>query len=134
MSSDLRPFKISIPDSSIDSLKAKLASATFPDEVSFSNDWNYGAPLHDVQRLAKYWRDGFDWRAQEEKLNKIPQFVTTISVEGFRDLDIHFVHQRSTRPGSIPLLFCHGCECSFALSSSQQLLLLRHSKMANMLF
>lgn len=106
----IKPFKIDVPDSAIDKLKSKLGDATWPDEVDFSNDWNYGAPLADVKRLANRWKDGFDWRAQEAKLNELPHFTTSIAVDGFDDLDIHFIHQKSSRPGSIPLLFCHGCK------------------------
>ena len=109
MSAEAKPFKIAVPDSALKLLRNKLAASTFTEEVEFSDDWDYGAPLSDVKRLAAYWRDGFDWRAQEARLNEIPQFTTSVSVGGFGDLKIHFVHQKSSRPGSIPLLFCHGC-------------------------
>src|SRR6266536_393781 len=109
MASNMKPFKISVHDSALESLKAKLAASTFPDEVTFSTTWDYGAPLADIKRLANYWRDGFNWRAQEAKLNETPQFTTTVSVDGFEELEVHFVHQKSKRDGSVPLLFCHGC-------------------------
>lgn len=48
------PFTISVPESSIQSLKEKLSKVTYPDTTKYSNDWNYGAPLGDVQRLAAY--------------------------------------------------------------------------------
>lgn len=112
MSDTIRPFKINVPQSAIDTLKEKLALTTFPEEVDFSDDWNYGVPRSDIKRLAEYWRDGFDWRAQEEKLNQFPHFTTDVAVDGFGDLQIHFVHQKSSKPDSIPLLFCHGCEYS----------------------
>lgn len=103
------PFTISVPESSIQSLKEKLSKVTYPDTTKYSNDWSYGAPLEDVQRLAAYWKDGYDWRAQETQLNKLPQYITRVSIDGFDDLEIHFIHQRSSNPKSIPLLFCHGC-------------------------
>lgn len=112
MSDIIRPFEINVPQSAIDTLKEKLALATFPDEVDFSDDWNYGVPRSDIKRLAEYWKDGFDWRAQEEKLNQFPHFTTDVAVDGFGDLQIHFVHQKSSKSDSIPLLFCHGCEYS----------------------
>lgn len=113
MASPIKPFKIAVPDSAIKRLKDKLELATWPDEVSFSNDWSYGAPLADVKRLAKKWQNDFDWRAHERKLNELPQFSTTIQVDGFDDLQVHFVHQKSPNPDSIPLLFCHGWPGSF---------------------
>lgn len=110
MADDIKPFKIAVPDSAIEQLKSKLAGATFTDPVEFSNDWNYGSPLNDVKRLADRWQNGFDWRKQEAKLNELPQFTTPIAADGFGNLNIHFVHQKSTKPGSIPLLFVHGCK------------------------
>ncbi|KPM40527.1 hypothetical protein AK830_g6052 [Neonectria ditissima] len=108
-----QPFKIDVPDAAINSLKEKLSSATFPSEVGFSDDWDYGAPRSDVKRLAEYWKDGFDWRTQEAKLNELPQYTTKVAVEDFGDLQIHFLHQKSSKPDSIPLLFCHGWPGSF---------------------
>lgn len=108
----ITPYKIDVPDAAIKSLKEKLAVSEVPSEVDFSNDWAYGSPRNDVLRLAKYWQDGFDWRAQEAALNaSMPQFQTTVEVESFGELKIHFVHKESVRAGSIPLLFCHGCMC-----------------------
>lgn len=112
MASNIQPYKVSVSDEALKSLKDKLNSATFPPEVDFSDDWSYGAPLSDIRRLTKYWADGFDWRAQEAKLNKLPQYTTRVTIENFGDLEIHFVHQRSNKPSSIPLLFVHGCECT----------------------
>ncbi|KID89492.1 epoxide hydrolase 1 [Metarhizium guizhouense ARSEF 977] len=111
----ITPFKIDVPDAAIEKLKAKLELSDLPDEVDFSNDWNYGAPRDDILRLTKYWKDGYDWRAHEAKLNaELPQFTTTIHVDGFGNLRVHFVHKQSPRPGSIPLLFCHGWPGHFA--------------------
>lgn len=108
----INPFKISVSDADIEIVKLKLSLATYPDEVDFSDDWAYGAPLSDVKRLAKYWQHDFDWREQEKKLNQLPHFTTDISVDNFGDLNIHFLHQKSGKPDSIPLLFCHGCKSS----------------------
>lgn len=108
--SSIKQYQISVPDAAIKKLKAKLELAEFPDEVDFSNNWEYGAPLADVKRLANKWKNDFDWRAHEKKLNELPHFTTNISVDGFNDLQIHFLHQKSSNPKSIPLLFSHGCE------------------------
>lgn len=103
------PFKINIPDSQIQNLHQKLDLATFPDELEGA-DWDMGCPLSEIQRLTAYWKDGFNWREKERQLNELPQFTTPISVSGFGELDIHFIHQRSRTPGAIPLLFIHGCK------------------------
>ncbi|KAL2193381.1 Alpha/Beta hydrolase protein [Corynascus similis CBS 632.67] len=105
---EIRPFKIDIPDGQLEKLRAKLSLATFPDEVSFSDDPKYGTPLKDIKRLVAYWKDGYNWRQHEAKLNQLPHFTSTVEVDGFEKLEIHFLHQKSSRPNAIPLLFCHG--------------------------
>ncbi|KAI1876266.1 uncharacterized protein JN550_001762 [Neoarthrinium moseri] len=113
MSSNVEPYHVAIPDSAIERLKAKLSLATFPSETSNANNWEYGVPLEDIKRLASFWTS-YDWRQAEAKINKLPQFTTTISVDGHEDaLKIHFVHQKAENPNSIPLLFCHGWPGSF---------------------
>lgn len=109
----IKPFEIAVPDSKLEALNRKLEDATFPDELEDAA-WDLGAPLGDVKRLVKYWRDGFDWRASEQKLNDaLPQFTTDVDVEGFGSIDLHFVHQKSKVDNAIPLLFIHGCELIF---------------------
>lgn len=109
MASDIQPYKVSVSDDALAALKAKLQATTLPRSFDFENDWRYGSPAADVSRLVAHWRDGFDWRAQEAKINKLPQYTTPIDIDGFGTLNIHFVHQKSTNPKSVPLLFCHGC-------------------------
>ena len=104
------PFKISVADSQIDLLRKKLELATFPDELQDA-EWRYGVPLTDIKRLVARWKDGFDWRAEEAKLNEeLPQFTREIEVTGHGALNIHYVHKKSTLETAIPLLFVHGCE------------------------
>lgn len=52
-------------------------------------------------------------RLQEAKLNELPNFHRSVKVEGFVDLDIHYLHQPSESPDAIPLLFVHGWPGSY---------------------
>jgi len=105
------PFRISVPDTSIERLRQKLALTTFPDELDDAG-WAYGAPLQDIQDLVRYWREEFDWKRQETRLNEeLEQYTVNVDVVGFGRLNIHFVHRKSEVKGAIPLLFVHGCEC-----------------------
>ncbi|KAE9397559.1 alpha/beta-hydrolase [Gymnopus androsaceus JB14] len=107
------PFKISVPDSTLAILQRKLEVTTFPDELE-DTDWKYGAPLADIKRLVARWKDGYDWRKQETKLNdELPQFTKDIDVDGFGKLNIHYVHVKSQVLNAIPLLFVHGWPGSF---------------------
>lgn len=104
-----KPYIISVSDAAIAGLVQKLSLATFPDELD-STGWELGSPLADVKRLTAYWKDKFDWKAVERKLNQLPNFQCVIQAEGFDPLNIHFVHQQSKTKNAIPLLFIHGCE------------------------
>lgn len=110
MATTTSPFKLIVPEESLSTLKNKLEAATYFEQVEFSDDWSYGTPQSDIKRLANYWANGFDWRAQEAKINELPQFTTKVNIDGFDELEMHFVHKKSDNPGSIPMLFCHGCE------------------------
>lgn len=117
MASTETPFQISVPDSKIASLKAKLEQVTFPDELEDAG-WDYGSPLADVKRLVARWKNGYDWRVHEARINNdLPQFTRDIEVAGFGVLNIHYVHQKSSRKNAIPLLYSHGWPGSFLEAS-----------------
>jgi hypothetical protein len=109
-----QPFKISVPDDALALIKRKLDDTRLPDEVNAA-EWAYGTPLADIRRLVSRWKDGYNWRTHERELNALPMFTRTIAVDGFGELSVHYVHQRSTVEGAIPLLFVHGCTSSTVL-------------------
>ncbi|KAI9047425.1 hypothetical protein LZ554_008869 [Drepanopeziza brunnea f. sp. 'monogermtubi'] len=113
------PFKISVSDRSLQQLKQKLELTTIADDQEYINEeeaWSHGPPASDLRRLVEYWKTGFDWRAVEERLNsQLQMFTTTIDVDGFESMNVHFVHHKSEKCSgkSIPLLFIHGWPGSF---------------------
>lgn len=110
----IETFTLAIPDNKLELLSLKLSTASFPDELDEAK-WDYGAPLAEIKRLTEYWKDKYDWRKQESEINKLPNFRTSIHVDGFGALDIHFLHQKSDVENAIPLLFVHGCILSCSL-------------------
>ncbi|KAJ5044742.1 hypothetical protein NUH16_001548 [Penicillium rubens] len=67
------PYCIAVSDKKLQQLHQKLEYTTFPDELEASG-WDMGVPLHEIKRLIAVWREQFDWRAQEQKLNEqLPQ-------------------------------------------------------------
>jgi pimeloyl-ACP methyl ester carboxylesterase len=96
------PFRIQVPDAVLRDLKSRLERARFADEFPDAG-WDYGTNLNYLQSLVSYWRDRYDWRAQERRLNRFNQFKTNIG-----GLDIHFIHQKSNDPGALPLLLLNG--------------------------
>ncbi|MDA3630865.1 epoxide hydrolase [Saccharopolyspora sp. WRP15-2] len=107
-SRDITPHRLDIPQQDLDYLRERLDRVRWPDEVP-GLGWNYGPPLDYLRELVEYWRDDYDWRAQEARLNAFPQFTTEID-----GANIHFLHVRSSRPDALPLLITHGWPSSVA--------------------
>ncbi|MBG05881.1 MAG: epoxide hydrolase [Rhodospirillaceae bacterium] len=109
----IAPFEVSVPQSELDDLQARLANVRWPDEPDNAG-WDYGANLGYMQKLVDYWRDGFDWRAAEAKINAFPQFHTPIAAENGETVDIHFIHEKGSGNQPMPLLLMHGWPGSIA--------------------
>ncbi|MGV9381583.1 epoxide hydrolase family protein [Nonomuraea sp. NPDC003707] len=101
-STEIRPFRIDIPQADLDSLRDRLARTRWPDELP-DVGWTYGVPVGYLKGLAEYWRTSYDWREHEKRLNDFPQFTTTIDGQ-----NIHFLHVRSPEPDALPLIITHG--------------------------
>ncbi|HZS37260.1 MAG TPA: epoxide hydrolase [Polyangia bacterium] len=100
--SDIRPFRVDVPESELDDLRRRLNGARWPEEIP-GLGWTRGVPVAYLKKLAAYWSREYDWRAQEKRLNSFPQFSTTIDGE-----NVHFIHVRSPEPSATPLLLIHG--------------------------
>jgi epoxide hydrolase len=107
MNTEVRPFQIDIPQADLDDLSDRLSRVRWPRQLP-GGDWSRGVPVSYLKELADYWRDGYDWRRQESRLNGFPQFMTEIDGQ-----DIHYLHVRSVEPDALPLLLTHGWPNSF---------------------
>jgi microsomal epoxide hydrolase len=104
--SSIQPFQISISDAALADLAERLQRTRLPDPLvnqQADSDWAYGTDMAWLNSLLNYWRDDFDWRAQEASLNRFDQYVTQID-----GVDMHFIHQRSPHAQARPLLLTHG--------------------------
>lgn len=99
---EVTPFKVHVPQEAIDDLKLRLSLTRWPDR-ELVGDWTQGVPLAAAQELIAYWKDKYDWRVFEERLNTFPQFRTKIDGVG-----IYFIHLRSQHENAMPLLLSHG--------------------------
>jgi len=108
MNMDIHPFTIAVADDVLADLRRRLAATRWPDEVDGAG-WDYGANLAYLKDLVAYWRDGFDWRAQEATLNQYAQYRADID-----GVSVHFVHERGRGPSPLPLIITHGWPSSFA--------------------
>ncbi len=95
-------YTIHVDDEVLEDLNARLSRTRFPDQVEGA-DWDYGTELSYLRDLCAYWRQDFDWRKQEEALNRFDHFRTDID-----GLGVHFIHQRSPVENALPLVITHG--------------------------
>jgi pimeloyl-ACP methyl ester carboxylesterase len=102
MDSDIAPFRVAISDEALTDLGERLARARFADDLPGAG-WDYGTPTAYLRPLVAYWRDEYDWRTREARLNTFDQFTTEI-----RGQRVHFVHVRSPEPDARPLVVTHG--------------------------
>ena len=97
-----QPFRLHVADTDIADLKDRLGRTRFPDQAPDA-PWAYGADVGYLKDLVAYWRDSFDWRAQEARLNAFPQFKVPL-----HGIDLHYLHVPGVGPNPKPLLLLHG--------------------------
>ncbi len=102
MSAPIEPFRIHVDESVLEDLRQRLERTRLPDQIE-GTGWEYGIPIDYLRQLVEYWRDTYDWRVQEARLNRFSHFRTRIDGQW-----IHFVHARSVHAGAFPLLITHG--------------------------
>jgi microsomal epoxide hydrolase len=96
------PFTIDVSGEQVADLKRRLAQTRLPDQLP-GTSWEYGTDKDYLMELLSYWQNEFDWQAQQTTLNQLDQYTMEVS-----DLEMHFIHQRSSNPDAIPLLMLHG--------------------------
>ncbi|WP_223691117.1 epoxide hydrolase family protein [Leifsonia poae] len=105
----IEPFRIDVPDSTLDDLRERLRRTRYTGALG-DGAWSGGIDPGILRGLVEAWRDDFDWRMQEARLNDYDQFLA--EVDGHR---IHFV--RIAAAGSaetrVPLLLLHGWPSGF---------------------
>src|SRR5689334_4711579 len=102
MSKKPEAFRLTVPEANIADLRDRLSGTRFPDQAP-GPAWAYGTDVAWMRDLVGYWRDAFDWRAQEERLNAFPQYKVRL-----HDIDLHFLKVEGQGPAPMPLLLSHG--------------------------
>jgi pimeloyl-ACP methyl ester carboxylesterase len=102
VSDAIERFEVHVDDAVLEDLRDRLTRARLPDAIP-DTGWEYGIPVAYLADLVAYWRDRYDWRVHEARLNRFDQFETAIDGQ-----TVHFVHARSSRADAFPLLLMHG--------------------------
>ncbi len=102
------PFSINVPDEQLLRIKNQIVDYPWhymPDD----GGWAYGTNMSYLKELCAYWLDGFDWRAQEKKLNRFSHYKAQAG-----EIDVHFIREKGSGPSPTPLLISHGWPGSIA--------------------
>ena len=100
------PFTASVSDTDLDDLKQRLRNTRWPDPEPCEG-WDQGIPQSYVQDLANYWATEYDWRKAEATLNRWPQCMVSLTVEGV-GYDIYCIHRRAAKDDAPALILTHG--------------------------
>ena len=98
----IRPFKVHFPKKDLADLHRRILETRWSDKEVVT-DKSQGVELAAMEKLVHYWATNYDWRKTEDRLNALPQFVTTID-----GVDIYFIHVRSKHPNALPMIMTHG--------------------------
>jgi epoxide hydrolase len=98
----IEQLDIHVEDSVLEDLRSRLARTRLPDQID-GTSWEYGIPIDYLRDLVEYWRDSYDWRTQEARLNDFEHFRTRIDGQS-----IHFMHARSSHDDAFPVIITHG--------------------------
>jgi pimeloyl-ACP methyl ester carboxylesterase len=101
------PFRIDVSDAVLGDLAARLARARLP-RPPVLDGGESAETIERIEELVAQWRDGYDWRAQERRLNEYPQFRASVDGVG-----LHFLHVPGQGSSPLPLLLTNGWPSSF---------------------
>ena len=99
---DLRPFRIDIPGTTLDHIRTRVAEYPWH-EMPDDGGWAYGANLDYMKELCVYWVNEYDWRKHEAEINRFSHHLA--EVDG---IDLHFIHEKGSGPAPMPLIISHG--------------------------
>jgi len=108
MNDDVRPFQIAVSDEALDDLRRRLAQSRFP-VAPKSDPWRFGAEDSFMREIVEYWRDGYDWRPWEARLNSFGSRMMRVN-----GLDVHFLFEQGSGPNPLPVIVSHGWPSSIA--------------------
>lgn len=101
------PFRVEVPEKDLADLKQRLGHTRWAHDFG-NQDWLYGVQREWLGDLIAYWRDKYDWRAQERAINRFPHFK--VEIDG---VPIHYLHVRGKGPNPMPIILSHGWPWTF---------------------
>lgn len=100
-------IRVHVPDDELDDLRSRLRATRYIRTPPVP-DWGSGVPVAYLHELLDHWRQRFDWRALESRINSFTNL--RVDIDG---LGVHCLHVRGRGPKPAPILLVHGWPGSF---------------------
>jgi len=97
------PIRIDVAQATLSRIDRRLAETRIGYAPNDDAGWKYGTDAHYLGELVAYWRDLYDWRAEEARLNQWPQFRANID-----GIDVQFYHVTEKGNHPVPIVLTHG--------------------------
>lgn len=104
----MTPYNFHVPDDVLEDIKTRVRDYPWH-EMPDDGGWDYGTNMDYLKELCAYWVDGFDWRAQEARINSFSNFKAPVD-----GVDMHFIREEGSGPNPMPLMISHGWPGSVA--------------------
>lgn len=108
-----KPYTINVDPAVIEGIRVKASEFRETEPID-APAWFDGPPTLEINAVAKYWAEDYNWSDVQDGINgNFSHFYTSVPPPGGKyasneSLDLHFIHQRSEREDAIPILFLHG--------------------------
>lgn len=96
-----------VAEPEVDDLRRRVRATRWPEPWPMTG-WGAGTEPNELRRLAEHWADGFDWRAQEEKINALPLHHATVS-----GVCVHYLRFEAETADAVPIVLTHGWPSTF---------------------
>ena len=97
-----KPFKLNVSKDILQEINLKVKNYSWH-EMPDDGGWEYGTNLEYMKEISNYWVNTFNWKKQEEEINKFSNYITVVD-----DIEIHYILEKGSGPKSTPLLLMHG--------------------------
>ncbi len=99
-------FSISVSQDILDDLRRRLETTRWIEDEA--DDWDDGTSPRYLRELVAYWRQGFDWPAQQALINRFEHFRAVVD-----GTNLHFILEKGQGRAPLPILLTHGYPDSF---------------------
>jgi len=104
----LSPAPLHVEEAILDDLADRLSRVRWPNALG--TGWELGTDATTLQALVDYWRSEFDWRRQEQTLERaLPSYRVTVG-----EHDLHVAVRPGRGESPVALLLLHGWPGSYS--------------------